>query len=149
MRDRRQLVALRHIAQVEKARRSAAESALARAREAESAARAEENVAREKAEQAHGDWYAHVQAGPFSPEHYRALGTVTVEALGKAAAAAAAAERATAQAEAGEAAWRLVEARLRRTEARIRDVKRAVARRAEEVRMAALEDRITLEAVRR
>jgi hypothetical protein len=149
MGDRRKLAALGRIAEVEKVSRSAAEGALARAREAELAARAEQDLAREKAGQAHEDWYAYISSGAFSPEHGRALGTVAVGAIAIAKAAELATERAAAAAESGELAWRAVEARLRGTEARMRDLRRAVGRRVEEARLAALEDRITLDAVLR
>jgi hypothetical protein len=149
MRDRRKLAAMRRIAEVERMRRSAAEEALLRARRQEMDARDEADLARQKAEEAHDDWYRHVTGSSFLPEHCRIFGSVAVDLHHGAATAEAAADRAATQSAADELAWRTIDARLRRSEASMRDVRRALARRIDEIRLSALEDRITLKAMRR
>ncbi|PSJ42203.1 hypothetical protein [Allosphingosinicella deserti] len=148
MRDRSKLAALRRIAAVEQVQRTSAEVALRAARNAEEAARDMAAQARDVAESEHREWLRHVSGRTFSPELGMALGARAVDAEGRAEGAEAEAAAATSETDERESAWRLLDAQARRTGASLRDLHRSMARRAEEMRLSALEDRTTFEAMR-
>ncbi|MFA6114580.1 MAG: hypothetical protein WC729_11325 [Sphingomonas sp.] len=138
--DPRQIAKL---VEVQRARRAAADAALAAARDGALQARAQEGVAREGASAAQDDWFAFLARTGFAPDYMRALAVrlVAREAI---------ADQAAEQHRAAERAhlhcqedWRLSEAQVKLTEASLDRARRDASRDREERRLGELSDRVS------
>ncbi|HZF44370.1 MAG TPA: hypothetical protein VEZ48_13280 [Sphingomonadaceae bacterium] len=144
MRDRDRLATMTRLAAVQRAKRVGAEAALGEARRVEAEAETAQADAQARLVDAHEQWLGHMEAGRFSPELAGLLSNAVVGRAGEldqaeAQTATAADARARSQSE-----WQVLEARVRAGEDGLRDLRRKVARRREESRVAERADRTTL-----
>ncbi|MEO8374663.1 MAG: hypothetical protein ABI471_05525 [Sphingomonas bacterium] len=138
--DPRQIAKL---AQVQHARRAAAEAALVEARDAESSAREARDEAQTAATAASGDWSDFLSRPGFAPEY---AGGLAARLIAREAAAGEAGARLTLAEDAHVArqdGWRLSEALVKLADASLTRARRTTARAREEKRLGALSDRIT------
>ncbi|HYD38756.1 MAG TPA: hypothetical protein VEA60_14150 [Allosphingosinicella sp.] len=149
MRDRAKLPLMVRLASVQRIKTVAAEAALMAARAAEAAARSAEEEAAARTEAARNDWDEHLSADSFSPEFSRALAARLIERETVASDASLRRERSAEIAGRRQEEWQLSEARARSGDSSLRRLRRRVARRAEEDRLAEIADRITFDWSRR
>ena len=143
MRDRGRLAVMAKLAAVQRAKRVGAQAALAAARVDEREADAARDVAEAGMVDAHRDWLDHLAGAEFSPEFSRLLSGVLVgcerEADGAARHAAETSERRGER----QSDWQRLDARVKSGDASLKRLRRKVAWRVEEHRLAALADRTT------
>lgn len=143
MRDRAKLSVMTRLATVQRAKRVGAEAALAEARRVEQEAQAAEENACATLAGAHRQWVDHMAEFRFLPEYSALLSNVLVRSADDADAAAretAAGVEARAH---RQSEWQVLEARVRAGDDALRGLRRKVARRIEETRIADRADRTT------
>ena len=143
MRERTLLRGLRRLAEVQRARRGAAEDALGQARGRKSQAEQAERAAAARTSAAQQGWEAHLATPGFAPEYGQALAARLIEA-DAAEQSSAALNRAAAEAVARrEGEWQELEAQLRAGDRTSRRLTRHLRRREEEKAVAAQADLTT------
>lgn len=143
MRDRRDLLLMKRLADVQRSRRAGAEAALSAARAAEAEARACEEEAARSTVSAEQEWLDHLGGRRFSPEFGMALSARLVERENEARAASLAARRSEEDCGRRESEWQTQEARVRIQQGSIAKLSRRLNRRAEEKRLSAAADQAT------
>lgn len=128
---------------VQRARKFAAEMALASARDAERGAQQEEQEARCEALLAHGDWLDHVSLPGFSPEISMGLSTRLIEREQAVEAAALNACIASDLRMRRQQEWQLSDCQTRSSQTAFRKLQRKARRRREEKQLGELADRAT------
>ena len=143
MRERRDLGMMRRLAAVQRARRVGAEAAMAAAAQAEREAAEAEREAEARSLSARLDWSEHLARPGFSPEFSRALSSVLIVREGEAGEAARKARSSEDNHAERRGEWQRLEAQVRLSEQSVKGLRRKVARKEDERKMAALADRVT------
>lgn len=143
MRDRNRLAVMTKLGIVQRAKRTGAEVALAAARGAEREADDARDEAQARVAGAHRQWLDHLADPSFSPEFAALLSGALIGRESEADGAARHVDEASDRRAERQSDWQLLEARVKSGDASLKRLRRKVAWRGEENRLAALADRTT------
>ena len=143
MRDNQKLPLMLRLASVQRAKRLAAEAQMNEAASAAQKAAAADAVAMQLRTDAEGEWTDYLGRPSFTPEFARALSAQLIDRAEEASQAAERKQKALNEQSEKQQAWRVLEAGVRQSDGSIRKLRRQVARRTDEKRLAELGDRTT------